>query len=317
MAGTLIKWRRNYPIPMKENVSTDKLSYLLKQLTEQPLGTDLSDMALSSLARSYIAIHNMVVVLDQEKEYGSREFYRQRIDELYAICDDRLNEPGFDLECRVPLIYMLYQLLLNPTLCAVDSEKQQRCDTLAYEAVRNYLQELSVGRLNEKPKMEFEICRLIVELCCDLDEAEREEEEMMLHFWGKLATWTDALVNGDHWIGISDCEALQRLLLLCRNSDMLLDTTYDYQLRCLWEYYSKRVLFLDKKSIVSYQVLALFYEITSSISLASLAPRLKQQIMELMFHGSETFPKNSEEQIFCLAWALKGICRQCLQETFV
>ncbi len=293
-----------------------ELRQMLPELQNMQFDAKLSDASLTAYARIFIALHNMVVVSDREKEYGDREFYRRRIDELYTICHERLNEPQLDRECRVPLIYTLYQLLLNPTLCAVDSEKQQRCDTLAYEAVRNYLQEVSAGRLDEKPKMEFDVCRLITELCCNLSEEEREEEEMMLYFRGKLATWTGALVNGDHWIGISDRAALQRLLLLCRNSEMLLDTTYDYSIRRLWEYYSKRVLFIDKKSIVSYQVLALFYEITSNISLVSLASRVKQQTIELMFYGSETFPKNSDEQLFCLAWAVEGICRQHLREIY-
>lgn len=46
---------------MKENLKTDKLSYILKQIQDWPLTTGLSDMELASLTRIYIAFHNMVV----------------------------------------------------------------------------------------------------------------------------------------------------------------------------------------------------------------------------------------------------------------
>lgn len=194
MVRALREWTEKYPLPMKENLKTDKLSYILKQIQDWPLTTGLSDMELASLTRIYIAFHNMVVVGDLEKEFGNREFYCQRIEGLYALCNERLNDLQSSLEKRIPLIYTLYQLLLNPTLCTVDREKQQRCDTLAYETVMDYLQEVSVGRLAERPKMEFEMCRLIAELCCNLDEEEREEEEMMFYFRKKLTTWVDSLV---------------------------------------------------------------------------------------------------------------------------
>lgn len=305
-----------YPFPVKETLNADRLNHLLKQVQERPVVADLSDMELASLVRIYIAAHNMVGVGDLEKEFGNREFYCQRIEELYVLCNERLNLPQLPLERRIPLIYTLYQLLLNPTLCMVDGEKQCRCDTLAYEAVTEYLQEVSAGRLDERPKMEFEVCRLITELCCNLSEEEWEEEEMVLYFRRKLVKWTESLVNGNHWTGILDIVALQRLLLLCRNSEMLLDATYDCEIRLSGEYYSKRVLFIDKRNIVSYQVLALFYEINLGACAVQEAPTFIQQFVGLMQQGGGTFPQNSEEQLFCLAWAAEGMCRQYLREAY-
>lgn len=312
MVRALREWTEKYPLPMKENLKTDKLSYILKQIQDWPLTTGLSDMELASLPRIYIAFHNMVVVGDLEKEFGNREFYCQRIEGLYALCNERLNDLQSSLEKRIPLIYTLYQLLLNPTLCTVDREKQQRCDTLAYETVMDYLQEVSVGRLTERPKMEFEMCRLIAELCCNLDEEEREEEEMMFYFRKKLTTWVDSLVNGNHWSGVSNLAAMQRLFILCRNSDMFLDTTYDSEIRRVREYYSKQVLFTDKNDISAYQTIALFYEINLGVCAVQEAPVFIQRFAGLIQLGGYTFPPKSEEQLFCLAWAAEGMCRQHL-----
>ncbi|MDE6452393.1 MAG: hypothetical protein K2L23_08975, partial [Odoribacter sp.] len=159
---------------MIEDSTTCTLKYLLEEADGRLFHDALSDLELISLSRIYLAVHNMVVVSNLEQEFGHREVYRQRIRELYVLCHKRSTNHSLDIESRMALIFTLYQLAMTPALCVIDQEKQRQCDTLAYEAVMEYLQKCSSGQWKETFGSEFEMCRLITELCCDLSDEECE-----------------------------------------------------------------------------------------------------------------------------------------------
>lgn len=294
---------------MKEDSITCTLKYLLEEADNRLLRGDLSDRELASLSRVYIAVHNLLVVNNLEGKSGSRELYRQRIRELYGMCRARCADRRLDITERMSLIYTLYRLLLAPVLCTVDREEQRQCDTLAYEAVTEYLQKCSSGQWKETSESEFEVCRLITELCCDLSEEEREEEDMMLYFHRKLTAWTDGLAHGNHWPDLPYRAALQRLLILCRNACLFLDASRDGQICRLWEYYHKHISLSSEKTASHYALLALLYEINASGGLSTAEQPFSHSITEIMRQAPGIFPEGSEERLFCLSWAVEGIVR--------
>lgn len=297
-------------------VEADNLKYLLKRVNDRVFTADLSEVELAALARIYIAVHNMVVVNDAEEEYGSREFYRRRINELYTICSRRCINEQVCLEKRILLIYTLYQLLLNPTLCFVDHEKLNQCEKMAYEVVTECLQRQTAHASDNTP-LSFNALLLIMELCGSLSEEELEEEEMIRYFRAQLAQWIQVLGQRDQWNNLPDKEALQRLLILCRNSDIFLDATYDEKICRLKEYYRIRLSVVanrENENTGYYQTLSLLYEIIKHDGFLSSDSLSVQKIIGSMQQGIEAFPTDSAEQLFCLSWVIEGMCRQNLQE---
>ena len=312
MAGALIF--EKIPFPMKEVATPCVLKCLLKEADDRLFRGDLSDIELASLSRIYLAIHNMVSVCGLEQEYGNREYYRQRICELYALCRERCIAPCSDTKSCMSLIVILYQLLFSPVLCAVEQEKLHQCDTLAYGVVMEYLQKSSSGQWQETTDSEFEVCRLIMELCCNLCEEEREEEEMMFYFRRKLATWTNSLADRGYWTDLPDYAALQRLLILCRNTCLFSDSSIDEDIRRVWEYYHKHIPLSAEKTAPHYATLALLYEINTNGCLDAADPVFSHGIIETMWQGCGIFPEGSAERLFCLSWTVEGMCMQRIQE---
>lgn len=185
----------------------------------------LSDEDVMALSRSYLAVHNAIVA-DGMEEAGDREFYRERIDELYAICRERCSAP-MEVVRRMPLVYTLYQLILNVLLRPVNDGQLNECDETAYEVITDYLRETDAGRLAETPDSVFWVCMVVTELLYYADDEEREGMAMMVYFRRKLAEWVEELNGGNHWEGLAEREALQRVTILERNAEMFLDKGYD------------------------------------------------------------------------------------------
>lgn len=198
----------------------------------------LSDKDLTALSRACLAVHNAMVADGTEEEWSGLEFYRERIDELYAICRERCSAP-MEVVRRIPLVCTLYQLILNVLLRPVDSGQLNECDEMAYGVITDYLRETDAGRLKETPDSVFWVCMLVTDLLYYVDEEEREQEEMMVYFRGKLAQWVEELGESDHWKGLPEREALQRVTILERYAGMFLKHEYDEEAERLEGYYGK------------------------------------------------------------------------------
>ena len=126
-------------------METKDVRSLREWLRTKRIHEGMTDDELAALSRGYLAVHHAVVA-DGMEELGDREYYRGRIDELYAICRERCIAPVGTVR-RIPLVYTLYQLVLNVFLRPVDSGRLSECDELAYGVITDYLREVEAGRL--------------------------------------------------------------------------------------------------------------------------------------------------------------------------
>lgn len=218
-------------------METKDVRALREWIRTKRIHAGLSDEELMALSRAYLAVHNAIVA-DGMEELGDRDFYREGIDEFYAICRERCHAP-MEVVRRIPLVYTLYQLILNVFLRPVDYGQLNECDETAYGVITDYLREVDAGRLKETPDSVFGICMNITELLYYVDDEEREQEAMMVYFRGKLAQWMEELGESNHWEGLPEREALQRLTILDRNAGMFLKHEYDEEVERLEGYYGE------------------------------------------------------------------------------
>lgn len=220
-------------------METKDVRVLREWIGAKKIHAGLSDEDVMALSRSYLAVHNAIVA-DGMEEAGDREFYRERIDELYAICRERCSAP-MEVVRRITLVYTLYQLILNVLLRPVNDGQLNECDETAYEVITDYLRETDAGRLVETPDSVFWICMVITELLYYADDEEREGMAMMMYFRRKLAEWVEELGESDHWEGLPEREALQRVTILERYAGMFLKHEYDEEAERLEGYYGEEL----------------------------------------------------------------------------
>lgn len=232
-----------------------EISALIGAIKNIPTDERLSDSALAALSAINATLYQLVVSEDLEAEYGNRRQYRDKIEELYRIGRQRYEKKDCTGKSRIlPVLYdIAYRLPLS------DSRKLEQCETAAFRLIKSYLQE------NDKQEWQTEhgILKCIENAYRHTTEDDRESEEYT-YFKRRIAAWISEWNAVGSWTGVSEREALSRLEILVRNSETLLDDTYDAEIAKIHEYYYRKA---EKSgSAEDIYALALLYETTVEIT---------------------------------------------------
>lgn len=231
------------------------LSSLIGAIGNIPTDERLSDSALTSLSKIFATLYQLVVSEDLEAEYGNRRQYRDKLEELYRIGWQRYEKKDCTEKCR--LLSALYDILYGLPLS--DSRKLEQCEAAAFRIIESYLHE---GGTQEW-QTEHGILKCIENAYRHTMEDERESEEYT-YFKRRIAEWISEWNGAGNWSGVSEQEAMSRLEILVRNSETLLDATYDAEIAEIHEYYYRKA---EKSgSAEDIYALALLYETTIEIT---------------------------------------------------
>lgn len=231
------------------------LSALIGAIKNTPTDERLSDSALAALSAINATLYQLVVSEDLEAEYGNRRQYRDKIEELYRIGRQRYEKEDCTGKSRIlPVLYdIVYGLPLS------DSHKLEQCETAAFRLIKSCLHE------NGKQEWQTEhgILKCIENAYRHTMEGDRESEEYT-YFKHRIAAWISEWNAAGGWTGVSEREAMSRLDILVRNSETLLDDTYDAEIAEIYEYYYREA---EKSgSAEDIYALARLYETTVEIT---------------------------------------------------
>lgn len=231
------------------------LSSLIGAIGNIPTDERLSDSALTSLSKIFATLYQLVVSEDLEAEYGNRRQYRDKLKELYRIGWQRLEKKDCSEKCR--LLSALYDIVYGLPLS--DSRKLEQCEAAAFRIIESYLHE---GGTQEW-QTEHGILKCIENAYRHTMEDDRESEEYT-YFKRRIAEWISEWNGAGSWTGVSEREALSRLEILVRNSETLLNDTYDAEIAEIHEYYYRKA---EKSgSVEDIYALARLYETTVEIT---------------------------------------------------
>ena len=168
----------------------------------------VSVAGLASLARAYVALHNLTVTRVAGEAYGTAELHLSRIRHLYSVCEERFRrEKNFASRCH--LLNVLHVLGHEPfSSCTPWADG---CDDLLDDFIAH---ELPLHRDCSRPGWLWCIARWAY----PLDPCSKESEGFR-SFRRQLAAWASQLDGKDHWPGLTAGETLSRLGLLNTNAD--------------------------------------------------------------------------------------------------
>ena len=214
-----------------------ELSNLIKEIRNIPLNDTLSDDALIALSRSYVSMQNLVVANNLDSEYGNRREFEKALDILYRICSKRCqaNQP-FARRCRMTSVL---HMIVNMQMRGVDERKSRQCDDLMWRIVDEWMQNPDVRADRESV---CGVLRCIANLYCYAADSDRREAKDCRWFAERVGDWAALTDDDGRWQGVSSCEALCRIEVMSRNSNMFLDTSYDELIETSRTNYCKSVL---------------------------------------------------------------------------
>ena len=260
------------------------LSSLIGAIGNIPTDERLSDSALTSLSKIFATLYQLVVSEDLEAEYGNRRQYRDKLEELYRIGRQRYEKKDCTGKSRIlPVLYdIAYRLPLS------DSRKLEQCETAAFRLIKSYLQE------NDKQEWQTEhgILKCIENAYRHTMEDDRESEEYT-YFKRRIAEWISEWNGAGSWTGVSEREALSRLEILVRNSETLLNDTYDAEIAEIHEYYYRKA---EKSgSVEDIYALARLYETTIEITGLKERRNKRKHLAEMAENKLSEYAVESDE----------------------
>ena len=214
-----------------------RLSNLACSIRAIPLNDKLSDNALIALSRSYISMQNLVVANHLDSEYGDHRVFEKALDMLYRICIGRCQaDQPFARRCRLtPLLYMI----VHAQMRGIDMKKSKECRDLMWRLVDEWMQEPDTH--GERTSV-YGVLRCIANLYCYEPEENRRDEEEFLWFKQRVSDWAALMNDEGRWEGISSGEALCRIEVMGRNSNMFLDPSHDEMIEKARTSYCKSIL---------------------------------------------------------------------------
>ena len=280
-----------------------------------PLTEALSDSAVASLVKIYVALHNLVVTCSLDDTYGNRRIYGEALDRLQRLCLLRCSETR-PFAWRSRMISEMHYMLYAACGCT-DSDKLGICCECGEEIIAEWL-----WREPDKPDrndrtLEYGILCNIADLCYSVPEEDRNEEAFR-YFTGRIAEWMAELNGHDEWTDVPEDEALQRIDILFRNSYMLLDGTHDRQIERLYNRYYERITgrlaARADMTVNDCQTLALLYELAMYCMPCEVDYGKIEHIVQLAQEGMRTLQEESDAHLICRAVCIDRLCMQKGQE---
>ncbi len=282
---------------------------------QQPPRPHSSDGTLFAYARVHAALHRLVSFTLSDAAWGTAREYREQLDALYRRFRRRYARRTAIAQRTALLIQMLR--IVQEVDGAADRNKERTCRVLSDELIRNYLRDF---RPEEAAPDEVSgILQLILLrlYACTFDV--HAPEHPWLHFLhARTEEWINALDQGGSWPGITEREALQRLLVLDMKRYMLFDKRHDDALVRAYRHYclSRQLQLTGEHPLTTEEIgtLLLMFDVIDRCSIGELGcARLSQQIAHTLERQSEQFP-DTETALCCRSIVLEAGCRRLAAE---
>ena len=206
---------------------------LVNSIKSVALNDELSDSAVAALSRCYISMQNLVVANALEADYGSRKQFENALDVLYRICVERCgtNQPFARRSRVIPVLYMNAYMQMR----GVELRKSQECHQYMYDLVDEWRKHYGYDNL-------YGVLYCISNLFCWVIDEDRSDDKDFRLFKHTVDEWAASLGDDGLWRGVPTAEALCRIDLMIRNSNMFLDPACDTVIENALRAYCKSVL---------------------------------------------------------------------------
>lgn len=265
----------------------------------------VSVAGLASLARAYVALHNLTVTRVAGEAYGTAKLHLSRIRHLYSVCEERFRrEKNFASRCH--LLNVLH--VLGHESFSSCSPWADGCDDLLDDFIAH---ELPLHRDCSRPDWLWCIARWAY----PLDPCSKESEGFR-SFRRQLAAWASQLDGKDHWPGLTAGETLSRLGLLNANAEMFLDNAYDEAIRSVYTYCRKQT---EVKATTDPQRLQAMGQLAEQASCFCAYPYdapTRDAVFQAMGDSIHLLPAGGEEQLYALSFLVSGLCETVLNEQY-
>ena len=286
-----------------------ELSNLVKEIRDIPLNDKLSDDALIALSRSYISMQNLVVANNLDSEYGNHKEFEKALDILYRICIMRCQpNQSFVRRCRMtPMLYVLVYMQMR----GVDMRKSEECHKLMCQVVDEWMTRPDIHTDRDSV---YGVLRCVTNLYYYTSKNDRNNASEFIWFKQRVSDWA-ALMNSDgRWDGISSSEALCRIEVMSRNSNMFLDTSFEDIIETARVNYCKSILVGMRRSDgrpLRNCGLTLFmlYEVMMW-GIGTPNRKLVNEIAESAKKQAEQYPCGSDEWLLYQSTCLDRLCMQ-------
>ena len=272
----------------------------------------LSDNAVASLMKIYVALHNLVVTCSTDDIYGDRKTYGAAIDRLYRICRHRCTK-RYSFARRSRMTSVLHDSLYG-TCRELGPDKLESCYKYGADIISTWFGRYATTAAR---KWEYDVLRNIADIYYPVPEKSRKGRTFR-YFTGRIAEWTAAIDGNGEWTDVPEDEALQRVDILCRNSYMFLDGTHDRQVERLYNRYYERITgrlaAQADMTVDDCRTLALLYELAMYYMPCGVDYGKVEHIVQLAQERMHTLPENSDAHLICRAVCIDRLCLQKGQE---
>lgn len=286
-----------------------ELANLIAVIRNIPLDETLSDDALMALARSYVSMQNLVVANGLDAEYGNRRDFERALDILYRICVERCRgDQPFGRRCRMtPVLYMIVYMQMR----GVDMKRSCECGELMQSLVGEWMHSPEVR--GESGSI-YGVLRCISNLCYYRSGAERDNDEAFRWFRQCIGDWASSMGGDGRWAGVASGEALCRIEVMGRNSNMFLDTANDDLIeRSRTSYCNSVVGSLRRSDGVTMRgcgvVLFMLYEVMMW-GVGTPDYGLVEAVAEAAKRLAGQYPCGSAEWLLCQSTVIDRLCMQ-------
>lgn len=300
-------------------MNTTRLKSMVQPLMEIP--TDgLSDIALISLARIYISMHNLIAVNSLDNEYGDRKIFRNQITRLKKACRIRCVR-NTCFQQRAPMVRILFSLIDEPVCCFTDPEEATDCWDTAGALIRDYLEERGKSpesKLKAEPEEEFEVLRCIIHLLYFLPEYDEEEKRFLHYVKEKMAGWIRQMNAYGEWSGLSEAQALQRIDIMNRHAGLCPDAVYADRIRQAYRYYSclifPELIIMSGVPLEKTGILGWLYDVAMQHNTYPRDRIRAAKIAKALYERSRSFPPESDEWFWCIGYVVDNLCEEIMDE---
>ncbi|MCH5332137.1 MAG: hypothetical protein J1E33_07035 [Alistipes sp.] len=291
-----------------------KLSELISAIRAVPLTDALTDDAVTALSHCYISMQNMAAADGLESECGNSREFEQALDTLYGICRKRCaaGEPP-ERRCRmVSVLHMIAGMRMGVT---TDMRRWNECCDLMWQAV----DEVMKRQQHEADSASvYGALRCICDLFGYVAEEERNADPDFRWYRRHIEEWAAALNDDGTWDGLSVDEALCRLDIMCRNSNMLADSSHDAAIGkacgvcCRTALEHLRRTEGDAPGDCGRRLFMLGEVVTHG--LGEVGCDATDDIAEYASRQAARHPRGSDEWLFCSATLLDRLCMQLAEQ---
>ena len=290
----------------------DGLTAQIAWVQSIPLTDTLSDNAVASLMKIYVALHNLVVTCSIDDIYGDRKTYGSAIDRLYRICRHRCTK-RYSFARRSRMTSVLHDSLYG-TCRELGPDKLESCYKYGADIISTWFGRYATTAARE---LEYDVLRNIADLYYPVPEKSRKGRTFR-YFTDRIAAWAAAIDGHCEWEDVPEDEALQRVDILCRNSYMFLDGTHDRQIERLYNLYYERITgrLAARADMTANdcRTLALLYELAMYCMPCEADYGKIEHIVQLAQEKMRTLPEESDAHLICRAVCIDRLCMQKGQE---